>query len=165
MFNSQIDTFIADTITQSLLSCLILKLTQMSCVTKNAPESNSDKRISTWYRGLWGRPVRGAITTWSSSTKRRSSTPPVHQDWQESLLLRLGVWLQGAHTGGLNLYQTYFINCILSQVYHMTRNFEKFVEFRTTLEEWKISRNAKDAEQVWCFFFDRFSTVNQFFQY
>lgn len=35
----------------------------------------------------------------------------------------------------------------LIQVYHMTRNFEKFVEFRTTLEEWKISRDAKDAEQ------------------
>ena len=30
----------------------------------------------------------------------------------------------------------------------MTRNFEKCVEFRTTLEEWKISRDAKDAEQV-----------------
>jgi len=35
----------------------------------------------------------------------------------------------------------------LIQVYHMTRNFEKFVEYRTTLEEWKISRDAKDAEQ------------------
>jgi len=35
----------------------------------------------------------------------------------------------------------------LIQVYHMTRNFEKFVEFRTTLEEWKISRDARDAEQ------------------
>jgi hypothetical protein len=35
----------------------------------------------------------------------------------------------------------------LIQVYQMTTNFEKFVEFNGVLQEWKILRDEKDAEQ------------------
>ena len=43
--------------------------------------------------------------------------------------------------------RVYFVIFSL-QDYAMTRNFEKCVEFRRTLEEWKISCDTKDAEQV-----------------
>jgi len=35
----------------------------------------------------------------------------------------------------------------LIQVYQMTTNFEKFVEFNTVLQDWKLKRDEKDAEQ------------------
>lgn len=35
----------------------------------------------------------------------------------------------------------------LIQVYHNTGNYERLMEYRTVLEEWKISRDARDAEQ------------------
>ena len=34
------------------------------------------------------------------------------------------------------------------KVYHNTGNYERLMEYRTVLEEWKISRDARDAEQV-----------------
>ena len=34
------------------------------------------------------------------------------------------------------------------QVYQMTTNFERFVEFNGVLQEWKVLRDEKDAEQV-----------------
>ena len=36
----------------------------------------------------------------------------------------------------------------VGQVYQMTTNFEKFVEFNGVLQEWKVLRDEKDAEQV-----------------
>ena len=36
----------------------------------------------------------------------------------------------------------------LIQVYHLTRNYEKFVEYQEIMDEWRISREARDAEQV-----------------
>ena len=39
-------------------------------------------------------------------------------------------------------------NVYVGQVYQMTTNFEKFVEFNGVLQEWKVLRDEKDAEQV-----------------
>ena len=36
----------------------------------------------------------------------------------------------------------------LIQVYHLTRNYEKFIEYQEILDLWRISREARDAEQV-----------------
>ena len=36
----------------------------------------------------------------------------------------------------------------LIQVYHLTRNYEKFMEYQEIMDEWRISREARDAEQV-----------------
>ena len=36
----------------------------------------------------------------------------------------------------------------LIQVYHLTRNYEKFLEYQAILDQWRISREAKAAEQV-----------------
>lgn len=35
----------------------------------------------------------------------------------------------------------------LIQVYQLTQNFEKFIEFSGVLNEWKVLRDEKDAEQ------------------
>ena len=36
----------------------------------------------------------------------------------------------------------------LIQVYHLTRNYEKFLEYQEILDQWRISREARAAEQV-----------------
>ena len=36
----------------------------------------------------------------------------------------------------------------LIQVYHLTRNYEKFIEYQEILDQWRISREARAAEQV-----------------
>merc|ERR1719150_2455746 len=35
----------------------------------------------------------------------------------------------------------------LIQVYHLTRNYEKFLEYQEILDQWRVSREAKAAEQ------------------
>ena len=42
----------------------------------------------------------------------------------------------------------------LIQVYHLTRNYERFIEYQEILDQWRVSREAKEAEQVdWETFF------------
>ena len=36
----------------------------------------------------------------------------------------------------------------LIQVYHLTRNYEKFLEYQEILDQWRMSREARVAEQV-----------------
>ena len=36
----------------------------------------------------------------------------------------------------------------LIQVYQLTRNYEKFLEYQEILDQWRVSREAKAAEQV-----------------
>ena len=36
----------------------------------------------------------------------------------------------------------------LIQVYHLTRNYEKFLEYQEILDQWRVSREARAAEQV-----------------
>ena len=53
----------------------------------------------------------------------------------------------GVGTATGQVYQM-VIYQMFGQVYQMTTNFEKFVEFNGVLQEWKVLRDEKDAEQV-----------------
>ena len=53
----------------------------------------------------------------------------------------------------------------LIQVYHLTRNYEKFLEYQAILDQWRISREAKAAEQVSLLVFHQsFSNFGNTFQ-
>ena len=51
----------------------------------------------------------------------------------------------------------------LIQVYHLTRNYEKFIEYQEILDLWRISREARDAEQVMKDFLFRHENYLTFF--